>query len=93
MTYKEAVEEVAYEFEVGMGCKLGDVSNRGNQYKIEIKDANGFPPADFEDMAYDGLEYLLGEEKTNSTFVSVVWDVLSGEVQSVNIDFQSSLRR
>jgi len=92
MTYKEAVEEIAYELEVGMNCKLGKISSSGNHFVIDVEDPNGFPPADFEDMAYDGLEYLL-EEKADSTFVSVGWDVLSGEVVQVSITFESSLRR
>jgi hypothetical protein len=86
MTYKEAVEEIAYEFEAGFGCKLGDINQRGNWFTVEIKDANGFPPKDFEEAAYDGLEYLL-EDKAHGVFVSVIWDVLSGNPVEVRFEF------
>lgn len=87
MTYKEAVEEVVYEFEVGMGCIVGDINQRGDWFSVEIKDANGFPPADFEEMGYDGLEYLLPEASKNA-FIAVTWDVLSGEVREVRFEFK-----
>jgi len=76
MTYKEAIEEIAYEFEVGFGAKIGDIRQSGDFFQVTIDDANGFPPKDFEDAAYDGVDYLLGDSQ--DVRVSVAWDVLSG---------------
>lgn len=87
MTYKEAVEEVVYEFEVGMGCKVGDINQRGDWFTVEIKDPNGFPPADFEEIGYDGIEYHLPEASKN-VHIAVIWDILTGDVAEVRFEFK-----
>lgn len=86
MTYKEAVEEVVYEFEVGMGCDVGELIQRGDRFYLEIKDSNGFPPADFEEMGYDGIAYVYPEASKN-LLMFTKWDVLTGDVVEVIFEF------
>ena len=85
MTKAELAERMAYEYERGMGVEVGEVrEHRNGDFTIEILDSNNQRPEEFEDVMYDGIDYLMG---ITDVFVVAVFDILTQETVEVKVEF------